>query len=66
MAAEEFVLKLVGSYRMIRLEPFSRLPLIRESDMNNFEYFNPARIIFGAGESKRVGSEAFSGRLRHT
>lgn len=26
--------------------------------MNNFEYFNPVRIIFGAGEVKRVGEEA--------
>ena len=26
--------------------------------MNNFEYHNPVRIIFGAGELKRVGVEA--------
>lgn len=26
--------------------------------MNNFEYYNPVRIIFGAGELKRVGEEA--------
>ncbi len=26
--------------------------------MNNFEYYNPVRILFGAGELKRVGEEA--------
>lgn len=26
--------------------------------MNNFEYWNPVRIIFGAGELKRIGQEA--------
>jgi len=25
--------------------------------MNNFEYYNPVRVIFGAGEIKRVGEE---------
>lgn len=26
--------------------------------MNNFEYYNPVRILFGAGELKRIGEEA--------
>lgn len=26
--------------------------------MNNFEYYNPVRVIFGAGELKRIGKEA--------
>lgn len=26
--------------------------------MNNFEYYNPVRILFGAGELKRIGDEA--------
>ena len=26
--------------------------------MNNFEYWNPVRIIFGAGELKKIGQEA--------
>ena len=26
--------------------------------MNNFEFFNPVKVIFGAGEVARVGSEA--------
>ena len=26
--------------------------------MNNFEYYNPVRVIFGAGELKRIGEEA--------
>lgn len=26
--------------------------------MNNFEYYNPVRVIFGAGELKRIGTEA--------
>ncbi|TKG93937.1 iron-containing alcohol dehydrogenase [Puteibacter caeruleilacunae] len=26
--------------------------------MNNFEYYNPVRVIFGAGEIKRIGAEA--------
>ena len=28
--------------------------------MHNFEFFNPVRIIFGAGEVNRVGTEASS------
>lgn len=26
--------------------------------MNNFEYYNPVRVLFGAGELKRIGEEA--------
>ena len=25
--------------------------------MNNFEYYNPVRVIFGAGELNRIGQE---------
>lgn len=26
--------------------------------MNSFEYYNPVRILFGAGELKKIGEEA--------
>jgi hypothetical protein len=52
----EFVLKLPGSYGKMILQQFGRFRLIEEGDMNNCEYFNPVHIIFGAGESKGVGS----------
>lgn len=32
--------------------------------MNNFEFFNPVKVIFGAGEVARVGSEAGEARQK--
>jgi alcohol dehydrogenase YqhD (iron-dependent ADH family) len=26
--------------------------------MNNFQFYNPVRIVFGAGEVKQIGAEA--------
>jgi alcohol dehydrogenase YqhD (iron-dependent ADH family) len=30
----------------------------KERGMNNFQFYNPVRIVFGAGELKQIGSEA--------